>query len=202
VTGKPHVLLLGGSHAEPSHTSALMRAMERTLAVRGATTCRWDLATQPLPALVPSDRDPGRALVQVAHEADAVVIGSPLYHGSFSGAVKDALDHLSARELEGKAVALVSHSGSFPSTQALDHLRGVARALGCLALPRQLVTVDADYSSVEERFVLASEEISTRMDALADDLLALARRLRASVLIKEPRRAPELVGSIRGGDDG
>ena len=31
---KPRVLLIGGSHAEPSHTSALLRAAERCLALR------------------------------------------------------------------------------------------------------------------------------------------------------------------------
>jgi azobenzene reductase len=196
VIAKPHILLLGGSHSRPSHTSTLLRAMERSLVMRGATTYRWDIATHPLPALVPADRDAGGMLARVAREADGLVVASPLYHGSFSGAVKDALDHLSARELDGKAVALISHSGSFPSTQALDHLRCVVRALRCLAVPRQLVTVDADYARVDHRFVLTSDEIAARLGALADEVLLLVARLGAATFfVNESRRASQLVGA-------
>ena len=176
---KPRVLLIGGSHAEPSHTSALLRAAERCLALRGASTCRWDIAMRPVPPIRPG-------LVAAARAADALVIGSPLYHNSFSGAVKDALDHLSARELEGKPAALLSHSGGFPSTQALDHLRAVVRALLGLAVPRQVVTVDGDYTLTGDRYVLASEAASARLGALADELLWVAVRLRATPLQDEP----------------
>ena len=188
---KPRVLLIGGSHAEPSHTSALLRAAERCLALRGASTCRWDIAMRPVPpirpGLAPHELETDvRALVAASRAADALVIGSPLYHNSFSGAVKDALDHLSARELEGKPAALLSHSGGFPSTQALDHLRAVVRALLGLAVPRQVVTVDGDYTLTGDRYVLASEAASARLGALADELLWVAVRLRATPLQDEP----------------
>ncbi|MFL5963751.1 MAG: NADPH-dependent FMN reductase [Gaiellaceae bacterium] len=197
MTSKPHILLIGGSHAKPSHTSALLRAAERSLAVRGATTWRWDIAQRPVTPIVPAGAvdEAARMLAGAAREADGLVVASPLYHGSFSGAVKDALDNLSSRELEGKPVALLSHSGSFPSTQALDHLRCVVRATRGLALPRQLVTVDADYLRVDDRYGLRSDGISMRLGALADDLLALVVRLAVSAPHTQTRRDAELVGA-------
>jgi len=180
---KPRILVLGGSHGWPSHTGALLRAAERCISLRGGSTCRWDVGSRPLPAVL---REPAateeavtaRALVSAAGAADGLVIASPLYHGSYSGAVKDALDHLSTRELEGKPVALLSHSGSFPSTQALDHLRAVVRALHALAVPGQLVTVCGDYELCDDRYVLASREMATRLGDVVDELLWLATQLR------------------------
>ena len=198
---KPRVLLLGGSHGEPSHTSALLRAAERCVALRGATTCRWDIAMRPLPPVHPGRprHELGadeRALVAAAQAADAIVIASPLYHNSYSGAVKDALDQLSARELEGKPAGLLSNSGGFPSTQALDHLRAVVRALLGLAIPRQVVTVDDDYTLAGDRYVLASEAIEARLVGLADELVWLARRVRppgGEGVDGKPRARRELV---------
>lgn len=193
---KPRVLLLGGSYAQPSHTSALLRAAERCVALRGASTCRWDIAMRPLPPVVPG-RAPHelgpdeRALVAAAQAADAIVIASPLYHNSYSGAVKDALDQLSARELEGKPAGLLSNSGGFPSTQALDHLRAVVRGLLGLAIPREVVTVDRDYTCSGDRYVLSSDAIAARLIALADELVWLAGRLRAPV---EEAREPVPIG--------
>jgi azobenzene reductase len=177
---KPRVLLIGGSLATPSHTGALLRVAERSLAVHGARTCLWDVATRRVCALEPDGANDAaaRVLAAAARTADAVVIASPLYHGSYSGVVKDALDHLSARELEGKPVALLSHSGGFPSTQALDHLRHVVRALLAFAIPRQVVTVDADYVLDHDRYSLVNEAIEGRLGALAEQLVWTALRLR------------------------
>jgi len=177
---KPRVLLIGGSLACPSHTGALLRAAERTLAVHGAGTCLWDVASRRLRPPEPGGAaDPGaRVLAAAATTADALVIASPLYHGSYSGVVKDTLDHLSARELEGKPVALLSHSGGFPCTQALDHLRQVVRALLAVAIPRQVVTTNADYRLDRDRYSLINKAIDDRLGALAEQLVWTALRLR------------------------
>jgi NAD(P)H-dependent FMN reductase len=181
---KPHVLLIGGGHAQPSHSSALLRAVERCLYVRGASTCRWDVAAKQLPPPRPgvdayeTDREV-RGFVAAARTAVALAIVTPVYNDSYTGAIKDALDHLSPRELRGKPVALLSNCGSMPSTQALDHLRDVVRSLRAVAIPRQVVTVDSDYELTGDRYALASVAIGTRLMELADELLWVTRKLQA-----------------------
>jgi azobenzene reductase len=180
------VFLLGGSLAEPSHTSALLCAAERALAVQGASVERWDVAERPLPMADPAQhslpvarrRDPGRALVRAADSAHSIVLASPLYHNSYSGALKNALDHLSACEFHGKPVALISHSGRFLNAQAADHLRLVVRGLLGLAIPQQVITVDGDWELENSAYYrLVASAIDTRLDEMADSLLALAARL-------------------------
>jgi NAD(P)H-dependent FMN reductase len=152
------------------------------LSVGGGATCRWDIADRPLGRVEPGvELDPmdptRRALLVAAGAADAVVIASPLYHNSYSGAVKDVLDHLSPRQLADKPVALLSNSGGTMSTQALDHLRLVVRALQSIAIPRQVVTVDSDFVREGDQYCLKSADIEARLRALAGDLLWLVGRL-------------------------
>jgi azobenzene reductase len=183
VSSRPRVLVLGGSLADPSHTAALMRAFERALIGGGAATCRWDIAQRQLPLLRPGvEADPvdpaRRALLAAADAADALVIVTPLYHASFSGAVKAALDHLSPRQLTGKPVGLASNSGGASGAQAVDHLRAVVRALHAVAIPQQVVTVDAQYALVSGQFRLADADALGRVRALGEHLLWFAERLR------------------------
>jgi azobenzene reductase len=182
---RPAVLLLGGSLARPSHTSALLARLERELASRGAAVCRWDLAERPLPFADPAyhhrpQEHPSpavRQLAAAASAADALVLGSPLYHNSYSALLKNALDLLSTTEAAGKPVGLVSHAGRLPSTQALDHLRLVARGLHGVAIPTQVATIDADYTTTGKRLRLSSAAARDRLGRLADELLWYAGRL-------------------------
>jgi azobenzene reductase len=196
------VLLLGGSLAQPSHSSALVRAAERAVAIGGASTCRWDIASRPLGPFAPRSMSielgaDARSLVATARAADALVIASPLYHNSYSGAVKDALDHLSARDVARKPVGLLSNSGGIASTQAIDHLRQVVRALLAIAIPQQVVTVDADYVLEGDRYRLANSGIEDRLDDFAAELLWLAMRIRNEDRPEDGRRSAN--GAATGG---
>ena len=44
-------------------------------------------------------------------EAEGVILGTPEYHGSFSGVLKNALDLMGFDEFEGKMIGLVGVSG-------------------------------------------------------------------------------------------
>jgi azobenzene reductase len=193
------VLLIGGSRAEPSRNAALLRAAERSVAVRGAATWRWDLAKRPLGAVVPGDERGGdaTAISAASQAADALVLVSPLYHSSYSGALKDALDHLSARELAEKPVALLSNSGGMPSTQALDHLRIVVRALLAIAIPRQVVTVDSDYELDQDHYRISNPEIEARVGVVSDELLWMAARLRRDLADEVPHDAAPKAATAR-----
>jgi azobenzene reductase len=176
------ILLLGGSLARPSHPSALLTRTEELLLERGAQVERWDLAERTLEPADPADlsrlrahrREPGRTLAHLAAWADALVVATPLYHGSCSGVVKNALDHLSCHECAGKPMALLCHNGRMPSTQALDHLRLVARALSTVVIPQQLFTIDSDWRLEEDGYRLAGAAAEARLSAVVDQLLDLA----------------------------
>jgi NAD(P)H-dependent FMN reductase len=136
-----HVLAICGSRREESKSRVALETALDESARAGATTELLDLRTLDLPPL-DADRDAdeqgdGARLVAAVDAADAVLLGTPVYHGSYSGVLKNALDYCGFDEFEGKTVGLLAVAGgSFPVT-ALDHLRSVCRALNCWVVPHQ-----------------------------------------------------------------
>ncbi|MFT4037178.1 MAG: NADPH-dependent FMN reductase, partial [Thermomicrobiales bacterium] len=120
-----------------------------------------------------------RQMLAAAREADAFIFCSPTYHGTVTGAVKNALDalnflvHDKPRYLGGKPVALMALGGGSASNviTALDHS---ARGLNGLVLP---TTVIASGSGVVDGEV-ADERAQQRVQAMVDELLDVTTRLR------------------------
>jgi FMN reductase len=177
VTGATGVLCVAGSARRPSRTAALADATAAQLAARGASCRVWDLADRPvLGAAVAGVRELAttREFVRAVAAADAVVLASPVYHNSCSGLLKCALDELGP-QLRHKPVALVSCSSSSRSAQALDHLRLVARALGGLVIPAQVVSRAIDHAGRDAGHRVCDRAIIDRVAVVADELLWLAR---------------------------
>jgi NAD(P)H-dependent FMN reductase len=178
------ILVLSGSSGERSRTRSLVEAVEKALIDRNATTTHWDLRNAELPfADARFHDDPGRhpdATVRefsaAAREAHAFVLASPIYHNSFSGLLKNALDHLTIAHFQYKPVALISHGGN-RSTQACDQLRVVVRGLGGVAIPTQVCTANVDYRETPEGYVLECEDILARVARLTTELAVFATAL-------------------------
>src|SRR5438876_203322 len=81
------------------------------------------------------------------------VRGSPVYHNSFSGILKNALDSLSIQQFRNKPVALMSCGNSDRTgSQPCDHLRIVARGLLAVAIPTQVITLPSDFTFAQGRY--------------------------------------------------
>jgi NAD(P)H-dependent FMN reductase len=169
------VAAIPGSLREQSYTRlALDRALDAAVAA-GAETDMLDLRTFDLPPLNPDD-DAGEESEAFAHRvraADAVLLGTPMYHGSYSGVLKNALDHCGFDEFEGKTVGLLGVSGgAFPIT-ALDHLRAVCRALDAWVLPHQAAVPRASKAFEDGAFV--DEDLEARVATLGRRVVEYAR---------------------------
>ena len=187
---------MSGSIREPSYTRALTEQVEMALVAVGSSALIWDVSERPLPVADPRFHDdPGmhtngevRALAECATEADAFVLCTPIYHNSYSGVLKNALDLLSIPHFRYKPVGLCSHGGN-RSTQAVDQLRIVVRGLAGVAIPAQVCTAAEDYGDVAPgAYELCSRAILARIAKLALELTLFARCLR-------PARAWAMGGS-------
>jgi azobenzene reductase len=176
-------VLLVGSMARPSRPSLLLARREQALVTRPVAVCRRDQAEWPFPFADPARHDrPARhpspvvrQLAAAAGPADALVLGSPPYHNSYSGVLKNALDHLSVNEVHGRPAGLVGHAGA--GTQALGHLRLVVCGLHGIAILTQVATADAGYSTSGGTLELSGAAARDRLSWLADELLWYADRL-------------------------
>jgi FMN reductase len=71
--------------------------------------------------------------------AQGILLGTPEYHGSLSGVVKNALDLMGFDEFEGKMIGLIGVSGGQSGAfDALNSLRNIGRALHAWVLPEQV----------------------------------------------------------------
>lgn len=81
--------------------------------------------------------DVGRLQEKIA-SCQGLILGTPEYHGSYSGVLKNALDLLGFDEMEGKMIGLVGVSGGvMGGLSALHELRSVGRSLHAWVVPQQ-----------------------------------------------------------------
>lgn len=113
------------------------------------------------------DSQTARLRARVA-DASAVVLASPVYHGTFSGLLKNALDHLEGDVFAGKPVGLLAAGGGPRSAAvACDHLRTVTRSLSGWAVPTHVAVTSSDFEPGEDL-----EGLVERVDELIDELLS------------------------------
>src|SRR5687767_261268 len=180
------ILLLSGSIRQPSFTRVLSMKVVKSLAEREITVHHWNLREAPLPIADPEfHNDPAqhadatvRKLVSVAQACDAFVLSSPIYHNSYSGVLKNALDHLAIAQFYYKPVGLLSHGGN-RSPQAVDHLRIVVRGLLGFAITTHVCTATSDYRKTDdEDYEVEAEEILSRIERFTTELAMLTQTFR------------------------
>ncbi len=71
-------------------------------------------------------------------ESNALIIGTPEYHGSLSGALKNMLDLMGVDELEGKILGIVGVAGGHTGAiNSLNTMRTIGRNLIAGCCPRK-----------------------------------------------------------------
>ncbi len=180
--------MICGSTAELSHTRTVMRVVAAALTFHDLTPLWYDLREHPLPLADPrfhhSPRehpDPRvRDLIAQAGQAEAFVLGSPVYHNSYSGVLKNCLDHLTIEQFAGKPCGFVCNGGRLRSFQPCDHLRIVVRGLHSIAIVSQVVTATTDFVTDGE-LRLANKDVLLRVWEFARELSAYAYACRTMV---------------------
>jgi FMN reductase len=135
----PYVVALGGSVRGGSTTDNVLRMALAAAAAGGARTLHLGGAELNLPMYTPEglERTPAaKRLVAELRRADGIIIGSPSYHGSVSGYVKNALDYVEdlrdepAPYFDGRAVGCIAvASGWHGAMSTLDTMRSIVHAL-------------------------------------------------------------------------
>lgn len=140
------VLALCGSITNNSSTRRALEIALNGARRTGAQTQLADLRDYRLPfAGQNSDGFPDvHRLCEQCRGAQAILWGTPEYHGSYSGVLKNALDLMGFDEFQGKMIGLVGVAGgSIGAINALNHLRAVGRQLHAWVLPQQVSIAQA-----------------------------------------------------------
>ena len=176
------VVAVCGSLRDESYTRTALRYALAAAERAGATTELPAVGRENVPMYDPDADDQGVAdLLQTVEDADAVILGSPVYHGTLTGALKNFHDHCGWDEYEDTVVGLVATAGGGSYASTLDHMRATVRGVHGHVVPEQVgirnasSKFDPDPTALDDR-TITDPDIESRLRDLGDAVVRDARR--------------------------
>jgi FMN reductase len=182
------VVAIGGSTRTQSSTQLVLTAVLDSLRAHGA---ECELFSGPELSLPPYEPDVSlvpnaEQLVAAVRGADALLVGSPGYHGSLSGLVKNALDYLEALRddarpyLADRSVGLVvTAHGWQAAVTTLATLRQIVHALRGWPTPLGIAINVAELPQGVQA-ALSDSALSSRVDEMTHQMVTHARAFAAT----------------------
>jgi FMN reductase len=176
-----HVVLLSGSPSLRSRTELLLDYVRQRLEAQQVEVSLLKVRDFPAEDLlhVRFDSPAVQQLRAVVANADGLVVGTPVYKASFTGALKVLLDLLPERALAHKVVLPLASGGSPAHLLAVDYaLKPVLAALKAQEMLSGVFAVDKQIAYPEgDRPAQIDDELRERLDEALEQLtVALARR--------------------------
>jgi azobenzene reductase len=175
-----HIVLIAGSNRKNASSTKLLRYRAKELEKKGAKATVIDLMETPVPIYSPDSEEIDsntERMMQAVANADGVVLGTPEYHGSVSGVLKNALDYLGGAHFSGKPVLSVSSSGGAVGVSSLTHLQSIVRNLHGINCP-EWVSIGGESRRFTAEGAPEAENVRLRVNRALDSLLNLSERLR------------------------
>lgn len=180
------VVGIGGTLRDGSSTERLVGAVLDACARAGAQTELFGGSTlAALPHFDPqgTERTPEEArLVEAVRTCDALVIGSPGYHGGVSGLVKNAIDLLEDLRadvrpyFDGRPVGLVVSAAGWQATGVtLAALRGIVHAMRGWPTPLGIAVNTVVQRPFGADGTLADSDIAGAIEAQAAQIMAFGK---------------------------
>ncbi|WP_233007913.1 NADPH-dependent FMN reductase [Rheinheimera faecalis] len=174
------VVGLSGSLNENSRTTIALQQCLSFIEASGHSTHLFDLKTKNIPFFSEANRQvslTAQAMIDEIRTADALIIATPEYHGSYSGVLKNALDYLTKSEVETKAIGLIGvGAGQYGGYSAIDALANVMKTLHGIVLPLQ-VSLSNSHVVIQNNQVQC-EKHSYRLKLLAEQVIHYSGKLR------------------------
>jgi FMN reductase len=177
---KLSIVGVSGSVTRPSRTTALVQAVLERIQARSGLDTRLIELVDAAPHLFTAltwDKLAGesKALVDAVEEADLLVIGTPVYRASYTGALKHLFDLVHHTAFVSKPVLLTATGGTHLHGLVTEHqLRPLFGFLNALTLPTTVYAVESDFLD----YRVNSAKISARIDqAITEALRQLDRRV-------------------------
>ncbi|MFD4407139.1 NADPH-dependent FMN reductase [Nocardia sp. NPDC058499] len=181
---QPFVVGLGGTLRAGSSTERALRHCLDAVEQRGGRTALFSGEQINLPMYNPHEpaRTPqAEALVEALRAADAVIVGSPGYHGAISGLVKNALDYVEDMRtdptvyLDNKPWGCITCAyGWQAAVGTLGQLRGIGHALRAWPTPIGVAINSAD-KIWDDTGALIDTGVQGQLELLAMQVLTSAK---------------------------
>jgi FMN reductase len=188
----PRIVSFSGNLRRPSKTRALVELVAAHVAdqrqVRldvydlldagpglGSALQRKDL---PLPAA---------RIIDAIEQADALIVGTPVYKGAYTGLFKHVFDLVEPQALVGKPVVITATGGGPRHALVVEHaLRPLFGFFEALTIPTAVYASDAEFRDGQ----LADPGVLARVSAAAQQLASVL-----STNVQQPASAPALAAA-------
>jgi FMN reductase len=170
----PKVVGLSGSLTQPSRTTTLVRCILQTLTKRsGLPTELIELSEDAPHIFLALQRAQlrGRAaeVIQLVEQADLLIVGTPVYRASYTGAFKHLFDLVHHEAFAGKRVMLAATGGTALHGLVTEHeLRPLFGFLNALTLPTTIYAVEQDFMD----YRLVNAKTLARIERAVSEALA------------------------------
>ncbi len=187
------ILVVTGSSRIDSHLVQVTGIAAAAARAAGAEVRELSLERTPLPVMIWGDADqPALAEVRLIRElaawAEGFVIGTPEYHGSMSGALKNWFDFLYG-ELAGKFAGVVATTGGGTGDMSITAVKTCFQWCHGFVLPFHVAANDAAFT--DDR--LGDPRVIDRIERVGHDVVRYASVLRPAF-----EQARTLSGSAAG----
>ncbi|MDR7036594.1 MULTISPECIES: FMN reductase [Methylobacterium] len=175
---RPRLVGISANLQRPSRTRVLVEAIAGAAAAQAPLEVRlfdlvdagpglgsaWTRSALPLPA---------RRVVEAIEEADALVVGSPVYKGGYTGLFKHLFDLVEPGALANKPVAIAATGGGARHALVVEHaFRPLFGFFNALQLPTAVYGSNADFTD----YALTDAGVRARVQDAAGQLAALLTR--------------------------
>jgi FMN reductase len=180
----PYIVAVGGTLRLGSSTEKAIRYVLGAAERAGARTRLISGAALHLPTYQPENTErceAARDLVAQLAQADGIILGSPGYHGSISGFIKNALDY--AEDLRanvrpyfsGRAVGCIATAGGWPgAVNTLSALRDIVHSLRGWPTPLG-AAINSSEQVFDEAGVCVVPKVAQMLDLIAEEVVGFAR---------------------------
>jgi FMN reductase len=189
------IVAFSGNLQRPSRTRSLVEAIGSEAARRVNAELRVFDLLDAGPALAGALNRaalplPAARLVDAIESADALVAGSPVYKGAYTGLFKHVFDLVEPDRLAGKPVAIAATGGGPRHALVVEHaLRPLFGFFTALSVPTAVYATDGELARREE-----SDGYEVADAALAKRVTEAARQLAA--LLNPPAAVPAQRGRL------
>lgn len=162
------------SHLALAHAITLLRQL-------GCSTQIIDLRKTQLPFCNGDKNETWSAYPGVAElrtgvsRAHALLLVTPEYHGGVSGVLKNALDLLEPKDLDGKVTGTISVLGGPANSSALNDLSRIMRWCHAWVIPQHIAIGRASQAFVDGQ--VADKDLRQRFEEFAESLMCSTVRI-------------------------
>jgi FMN reductase len=193
---RPRVVIFCGNLRRPSRSRVLAEALGAEVGRRVSLDLKvydiLDAGSGFGSALAQSDLPlPAARIINEIESADALIVGTPVYKGAYTGLFKHLIDFVDQGRLAGKPVALTATGGGPRHALMVEHaLRPLFGFFAALTVPTAVYASEVDFTANGDGagYILNDAGIWARLAEAADELSRLVPK-RAAVAEAAPRLA-------------